>query len=444
MPTDDTSVAGPPSERESTAVEATSEPAAAPLPPGHGLTCFVIGPIGNKFAPAGTEERTTYEEAVEVLEEIILRACAASSVGLEPVRADGLSKAGELTEQVFRRLRNDDVVIADLTGANPNVMYELGLRHTRNKLTIQIGEYSRLPFDVNIIRTVMFSRSPNGLINARKELQELLEAGLAGGWDPVSATRVWNDLGEEGEGDGKPPTPPVPSEPLPPRPEGDEGAESTPAGETLEEDEAPGLVDVLADAEGAQDLLLSSTNAIAAQIELMGTLAEEQTAKMEQSEAAGLGMRGRLAHILGFANKLDQIANNLELHVAEYADAMARVSSGYSAIIDEIERSDSEQLKEPEIREFGETIRGSAAVARGSLAGLSDLVESMTETSRYAKALRRPTQRVAIALNAFAKSTEILNELDRRLQILGIDLPSDVVSEDAVTDEAAGDSANHH
>ena len=67
------------------------------------------------------------------------------------MRADGLLRAGEITEQVFRRLRDDDVVIADLTGANPNVMYELGLRHTREKVTLQVGEYGRLPFDVNVI-----------------------------------------------------------------------------------------------------------------------------------------------------------------------------------------------------------------------------------------------------------------------------------------------------
>src|SRR5262249_62069791 len=105
-------------------------------------------------------------------------------------------------------------------GANPNVMYELGLRHTRNKLTVQLGEYSRLPFDVNVIRTVMFSRSENGLINARKELQQLLETGLADEWDPVSATRVWNDLGNEEEPrpGGQPTSPP--DEPKPPAPEG--------------------------------------------------------------------------------------------------------------------------------------------------------------------------------------------------------------------------------
>src|SRR4051794_24071560 len=168
------------------------------------LTCFVIGPIGNRHASHGSPEKETYEESLRVMEEVIQPACA--RVGLTPVRADGLARAGEITEQIFHRLREDDVVIADLTGANANVMYELGLRHTRDKLTVQIGEFGRLPFDVNVIRTIQFSRSPVGLINARDELIQVLEAGLAGEFDPVTATRVWAgadalaDVAEPAEG----------------------------------------------------------------------------------------------------------------------------------------------------------------------------------------------------------------------------------------------------
>jgi hypothetical protein len=73
---------------------------------------------------------------------------------------------------------------------------------------------------------------------------------------------------------------------------------------------------------------------------------------------------------------------------------------------------------------LAEIIRMTAATSRESLAGLSALVASMKETARYAKALRRPTNRIASALNDFTHATEILNELDRRLQIMGIDLPS--------------------
>ena len=125
-------------------------------------TCFVIGPIGDPLAPIGHPDRDRYEQAVEIWEKIIEPAC--TEVGLTPVRVDKISKAGEITEQVFRLIRDADVVIADVTGGNPNVMYELGLRHTLHKSTIQIGEYGKLPFDISVIRTLQFSRTPAGLV----------------------------------------------------------------------------------------------------------------------------------------------------------------------------------------------------------------------------------------------------------------------------------------
>ena len=68
------------------------------------------------------------------------------------------------------------------------MMYELGLRHTRDLLTIQIGEYGQLPFDLKAVRTLAFSRSERGLIDARKLLSRALAVGLAEGGDPVTAT----------------------------------------------------------------------------------------------------------------------------------------------------------------------------------------------------------------------------------------------------------------
>ena len=139
------------------------------------LKAFVIGPIGDRDAPDGSDARTAYEEGVQVLEEVILPAC--SAFGVEATRADGIAKPGEIPEQIFRHLRDAPVVIADLTGANPNVMYELGLRHTTGKLTVQIGERGRRPFDVAAIRTIMFKHSAAGLVEARKALSKSLAVG---------------------------------------------------------------------------------------------------------------------------------------------------------------------------------------------------------------------------------------------------------------------------
>ncbi len=50
-----------------------------------------------------------------------------------PVRADHITTPGVITSQVFTRLWYDDLVIADLTGSNANVFYELAVRHLARK-----------------------------------------------------------------------------------------------------------------------------------------------------------------------------------------------------------------------------------------------------------------------------------------------------------------------
>jgi hypothetical protein len=364
------------------------------------LNCFVIGPIGNRHALPGSEERQTYEEAIQVLEEVIEPACKA--VGLEPVRADGLARAGEIPDQVFRRLRDDDVVIADLTGANANVMYELGLRHTQNKLTLQVGEFGRLPFDVNVIRTVQFSRSPNGLIKARDELVAMLETGLAGEYDLVSATRVWTEVA------GRPIETEQPEE---------ETAEDTSAGET---DDPPGFVDLLAAGEDGQDRLSAAADEMSASMEAMGELAVQSTARMTESDARGRGMKGRLALTIEFATDLSKIAEEFEASVDDYVRAMADVSAANLAIIEQLE-ADPSQVQEA--MDWAQMVRRLAATSRETLSSVSEFAATLNQNAKLARALRQPTDKIVRGLNAMADATGVMDEWDRRLQALGVPVP---------------------
>src|SRR5258708_37669202 len=91
------------------------------------IRCFVIGPIGDRNAPIGSPDRLIYEEALEIFETIVRP--ASEALGMDPVRANKMSKAGEITEQIFQRLPDDGDVIANVTDANPHGMNELGRSH---------------------------------------------------------------------------------------------------------------------------------------------------------------------------------------------------------------------------------------------------------------------------------------------------------------------------
>lgn len=360
-------------------------------------TCFLIGPIGNKFAPHGSTLRETYEEALGVWEEVVRPACEA--VGLDPVRADGLAKAGEITEQIFRRLLTDDVVIADLTGANPNVMYELGLRHTRNLLTIQIGEFGRLPFDINTIRTVMFSRSAHGLVQARRDLVEVLTLGLLDQYDAVTATRVWNEL---------------PATALPDAPKVQE-AETPPADE-------PGFVDTVVAGEVSLNLIASILASIGEETTGLGGLAEEATNAMSKSDARGAGMAGRLNVLTKFAGQLEAMAPRLKEKVDHYTSEMNRVDLMILALISQLEQSPT-QLEDEGVLKGATTIRAFASVSREALEKMSGMVASMRANAKLARVVREPTRRVAGELDRFQEATAVTDEWDRRLQALGVPSP---------------------
>ena len=109
-------------------------------------TCFVISPIGDE----GSEVR---RRADQVLMHIIKP--ATKECGYEAVRADEISEPGIITSQIIQRLIDDDLVIADLTGRNPNVFYELAVRHTVKKPVVQIIQADEsIPFDVAPTRTI--------------------------------------------------------------------------------------------------------------------------------------------------------------------------------------------------------------------------------------------------------------------------------------------------
>jgi hypothetical protein len=83
-----------------------------------------------------------------------------------------------ITTQVIRHLIEAPLVVADLTGNNPNVYYELALRHAAAKPLIQlIEEGSALPFDIAGMRTIELNPlSPSSIKHARKQIVSQVRA----------------------------------------------------------------------------------------------------------------------------------------------------------------------------------------------------------------------------------------------------------------------------
>ncbi len=119
--------------------------------------CFVLMPFGRKADGLG---RIIDFDAIYC--GVISPAITAS--GLEPIRADEEQLGGSIHKPMFERLILCDYAIADLTGANPNVYYELGIRHgLRPHTTIMVfAEGTPLPFDLASIRGMPYKLDERG------------------------------------------------------------------------------------------------------------------------------------------------------------------------------------------------------------------------------------------------------------------------------------------
>src|ERR1051326_7232713 len=74
---------------------------------------------------------------------------AISEAGLKPVRADSLFTSTPIMDDIWRLVQDSTVLLADLTGRNPNVFYELGLAHAISKPVVLVAEtMDDVPFDL--------------------------------------------------------------------------------------------------------------------------------------------------------------------------------------------------------------------------------------------------------------------------------------------------------
>jgi hypothetical protein len=96
------------------------------------------------------------------------------SAGYTVKRANDIKSQNNILGDIVGGIVNSDLIVADLTGANPNVYYELGISHALNKNVILITQAIKdLPFDLRSYRVVSYSTHFAKMNQAKKELSEL-------------------------------------------------------------------------------------------------------------------------------------------------------------------------------------------------------------------------------------------------------------------------------
>lgn len=136
--------------------------------------CFVLMPFGKKPTSAGAtvDFDAVYSELI---------APAIEEAGLEPIRADHELTGGLIHKPMYERLLLCEYAVADLTTANANVYYELGLRHAARPWSTVLlfsKDGKQLPFDVAPLRALGYdlnaAGTPDNVQDAKAALVNLL------------------------------------------------------------------------------------------------------------------------------------------------------------------------------------------------------------------------------------------------------------------------------
>lgn len=120
--------------------------------------CFVIMPYANE-----------YQEVYE----IIRQAMESQELNLTCIRADDFFGGKYIMSDVLTGIAESEIIIADLTGGNPNVFYELGITHTvkdTEKVIMIAQDADSIPFDLKPFRSIIYKQNFAGAEKLKTDL----------------------------------------------------------------------------------------------------------------------------------------------------------------------------------------------------------------------------------------------------------------------------------
>jgi len=128
--------------------------------------CFIVMPFG--------------VESLGIVYEDFVKPTLADRCKLRPERGDDVFGSHVIMDDITKSIRRARLIIADLTGRNPNVFYEVGIAHALNKQVLLMTQsIEDVPFDLRHRRALVYDYSPRGCKKLEKDLYDNVQHMLA-------------------------------------------------------------------------------------------------------------------------------------------------------------------------------------------------------------------------------------------------------------------------
>ena len=141
------------------------------------VNCFVIMPFGDKPDPGQDGKVIHFDEIYHMFIK-----SAVEELGIKCVRCDEIGESGWIHSKMFTHIYDSEVAVVDITALNPNVFYELGVRHVLKKnVTVLIRQAgTRAPFNIQGFNIIEYKADdPVNMKDAAGKIQELIKNGMA-------------------------------------------------------------------------------------------------------------------------------------------------------------------------------------------------------------------------------------------------------------------------
>ena len=313
-------------------------------------TAFVLMPFAQEFDP--------------VYEHFIKRVLV--DAGFDVTRADEIKGQNNILRDVIEKIGISNLIIADLTGANPNVFYELGIAHTRDKPVILIAQsVEHVPFDLKSYRVLEYAAEFPAIEEAKKSLSQLVRdflEGTATFGNPVT------DFLRDKQGPNK---------------------DIEPILSNASQEDERGFLDHLIDVTDGYSRIAGIAEGITEDLSVMNGATHASTKDLERINANPSESSPRAAR---------KVARKLAEHIARFKNRLKIANAEYASIAQDTENSLefilSFQLKQsevinPEIHKQLSSMRNLLSTVIGARNSCLDMAEKMDEVPRIERRLNR-------------------------------------------------------